>query len=128
MKKLNCTIIVFAFILFASGSCIKKTDQSPPTTTPADTFSEIIAPANFNWSTTNKIDFNFKGLSANEYQLVLKVTDADGAILLQKLQKANEDYKVIIEVPAYYKTLTVSFGSISEEFDCTNGSVAITID
>lgn len=127
MKMINCRIVVFALILFASGSCVKKIDQSPPATFP-DKFSEITAPPNFSWNTTNKVNFTFKGSSANDYQLVLKVTDADGAILLQKLQKANEDYKVVIEVPSYYKTLTVNYGSISEEIDCTSGSVAITID
>jgi hypothetical protein len=128
MKKINCTVVVFAFILFASGSCVKKIDQTPPIVAPAGNFSQIIAPSNFNWATTTNINFDFKGLAVDDYQLVLKVTDADGAILLQKLQKANEDYKAVIEVPAYYKTLTVSFGSISEDLDCTNGSVAITIN
>ena len=115
-------------ILLASGSCVKRIDQSPPTTTQPEKFSEINTPPNFSWTTTNKVNFNFKCLSVNEYQLVLKVLGTDGAILLQKLQKANEDYKVVIELPSYYKALTVNYGSIIEEIDCTSGSVAITID
>ena len=114
-------------MLCVSG-CVKKIDQSPPATTSAENFPEIKAADSFTWSTTKKINFSFIGSSVNEYQLVLKVSDSDGAILFQKLQKANEDYKAIIEVPAHYETLTVNYGSLSEKLDCTNGSVSITID
>ncbi|MEO5998813.1 MAG: hypothetical protein ABIN89_18730 [Chitinophagaceae bacterium] len=128
MNKLNLSIVVFAIIFLGFGSCIKKMDQSTPTSPTAVKFSEINASESFNWSTTNKVNFSFKGTAVDEYQLVLRVTDADGAILIQKLQKSNEDYKVILEVPAYYDTLTVTYGSISEPINCRQGSVNITID
>lgn len=129
MKKPKFKILATAVVVLCVVSCIKKLDQEPtPPASEATNFSEIKATESFSWSTTKKVNFSFNGSSSNDYELVLKITDADGGVLMQKLQKASETYKVVLDVPAHYETLTVIYGSISEKIDCTSGSVAITID
>ena len=123
-------LIIATLTLFSFTSCVKQMDAVPAnipavaTVTPADKFSDIKANDNFNWSTSHKINFSFLGSTGEDFQLVLKVQDADGNVLFEKLQKGNEDYNDAFEIPAHCKTLSVSYGSTIKEFDCNATSIS----
>ena len=122
--------IVAATLLFSLTSCVKQNDLvAPPAkvATSATSFATIEASDSFSWSTTNKVDFSFNGKAPNAYQLVLKVTLPDGAVVLQKLQNANENFRGTLEIPAHVSQVIVRYGSLQKTFDCKNGAIAITI-
>jgi len=133
MKTSSKSIIIAAFTILSFTSCVKQMDALPATVTAsatasstAEKFSDIKAAEDFKWSTSNKIELNFSGAAVNESQMVLKVQDVNGNILFQKLQKGNENFQDVIEIPGHCKTLLVSFGSTSKEFSCTSGTVSFT--
>ena len=128
MKKLAYSIVVAAVMLFGFNGCRKNVNETPAAPTAPDSFQEIVVPESFKWSTSKKINFSFAGSSVDDSKIVLKVLDPDGAIIFQKLQKYNEDYKAVIEVPAHVKTLTVNYGGISENIDCTSGNVTLKLN
>ena len=129
MKTLLRSISAAA-LFFCLTSCVKQNDLvAPPSkvTTTASSFATIEAADGFSWSTTNKIDFRFTGTAPTAYQLVLKVTLPDGAVILQKLQNSNEDLRATLEIPAHVSNVIVRYGSLQKTVDCKNGAVAITI-
>jgi hypothetical protein len=128
MKKLNAPITVVAVILFGFTGCVKHLDEIPPDPAVPDSFQKIVVPESFKWATSNKVNFSFTGSAAGSTEMILKVLDPDGTTVFQKLQKANENYQGIIEVPAHFQSLIVNYGSISENIDCTTGTVSIKID
>lgn len=121
-----------AFLMICLSSCVKEKDLASVvtvTTTAADTsFSTLKAADNFNWSTARRINFHFVASVEDDYQLVLKVTLLDGSVLFQKLQKANEDFQSVLEIPAHVTELTVLYGSLAKTFVCTSGTVNMTIN
>ena len=131
----NMKTSILTLALFAIGftSCTKTMDVAPVTTpttisTSATTLSELNAPENFNWSTTKQISFNFNGKDAEGYNLVLKVLDNEGNVLMQKMQKSDQSFQMDLNVPANYTSLSVSYGATEKEFDCTSGSITMTIN
>lgn len=129
------TLFFFAFtvsLLLSLSSCVKEKDLAqlqPATITAADTsFSSLKAADNFNWSTTKQINFHFTASEQDDYQLVLKVVLPDGSVLFQKLQKANEDFQTVLDVPAHVTDLTVTYGSLTKTFASTNGAVNMAIN
>lgn len=123
--------IFAATLLFCLTSCVKQNDLvAPPSntaTTTATSFATIEAADGFSWSTSNIIDFRFNGTAPTAYQLVLKVTLPDGAVVLQKMQNSNEDFQGTLEIPAHVSNVIVRYGSLQKTFDCKNGAIAITI-
>jgi hypothetical protein len=128
MKKLATSVVFPALIVFCISGCAKQLGPGGTGSISPTIFTEISAPAAFSWSTTTKVNLSFVGAAANDYSLVLQVIDPDGNVLLQKLQKSTENFKAVMEVPAHFDSLTVSYGSISEKHGCKQGSVSLTID
>ena len=130
---MKTSILTLALIAIAFTSCTKTMDvpaaPTPSTiSTSATTLSELNAPENFDWSTTKKISFNFDGKDAESYSLVLKVSDNEGNVLLQKMQKSDQSFQMTLNVPADYTSLTVAYGATEKNIDCTSGSVTMTIN
>ncbi len=126
MKK-SLYLLCSMFALSSAFTGCKKSNTDTPVVS-GDKFDSISAIESFTWSTTSKVNFQFNGKSPLDYGLVLKIMDNDGTVLLQKWQKANEDYKVTIDVPAYYEKVLVSYGGQIDSLDCRAGSASLTID
>ena len=129
MKNLSKLLLVSAITLFSFTSCVKQMDVVPTApNTPAESFLELKASDNFDWSTTQKINFSVTGTSAQAYELPLQVMDAEGHVVYSKMQKSNENFNCIIEIPSRLEFVTVQYGEAIQHYDCTNGSVKISIN
>ncbi|MFP5042814.1 hypothetical protein [Parasediminibacterium sp. JCM 36343] len=123
----KCTIALALFIL-TIASC-KKDTATPGAATPAVTqFAAIATASNFNWNSTNKIAFNFTGLQGQSFNSILKITASDGSVVLQKLQKGDENFSTTFNVPSNYPTINVQFGSVTKTFITRNGSVNMNLN
>ena len=131
MKNLKVNILASALMIFGFTSCVKQMDAVPTSpvsaSTSASTYADMNASENFDWSTTKKVNFTFNGTAEESYNLVMKVLDADGNILMQKMQKSDETYKSEILVPANASIVFVTYGAETEKFDCTTGAVTMNI-
>lgn len=130
MKTLYFTAII-ASLLFCLTSCVKEKDfvlpADPVTTTKTDTsFSTLKVAENFDWSTSKQISFRFAGSGQANHQLILKVALPDSSVLFQKLQKANEDFQGVLDIPAHVGSVMVSYGSITKVFECSTGTITMT--
>ncbi len=130
MKQYSLPACVIA-LLFCLTSCMKANDLTPPPSvapaTETTSFSGLQAADQFSWETTKKLDLRIAGKAETEYQLVIKITLPDGAVLFQKLHKSTEDYTGVIEVPAHLEKLTISYGSQQTTFDVQKEPITFTI-
>jgi hypothetical protein len=132
-KNMKTSILTLAFIAIAFTSCTKTMDMPAapvPSTisTSATTLNELNAPENFDWSTTKKINFIFDGKDAESYSLLLKVSDNEGNVIMQKMQNSDQSFQMTLNIPANYTSLTVAYGATEKNIDCTAGSATMTIN
>ena len=136
MKQVIISTLFAISLIISFSSCSKQVDQQAPvtvsnnntTTIAPQTFISIQAPAGFNWSTINKVAFTYTGTAGADYSAILKVVNADGNTIFQKLQLASESYSGSIEVDINSADVTVQFGDIIKPFNCKTGSIAMSIN
>jgi hypothetical protein len=135
MTNMKISIIAFLLIVLAFTSCSKTNDLVPaaPSTTTAVspsviTLNDVSTSQDFNWSTTREIQFNFNGKDAQGYNLVLKVMDTEGNVIMQKMQKSDQSFQTYLKIPSSYKTLVIAYGADTKNIDCTSGSASMSIN
>ncbi len=128
---------LFCLMLIISlSSCSKQIDQkannSNPSTTTApaavNNFAGIKTADSFKWSTTNQVNFSFTGSPADNYTSVLKVMDANGAIIFQKLQNSAQNYSAVLEIAGTSENVTILFGDNNKTVNATTGSINLTLN
>ena len=125
MTNMKTSIIASLLITLAFTSCTKNMDVTPVTPSPATilpaqiTLTEANVAADFNWSTTKQIQLNFAGRDTQAHNLLLKVTDSEGNVIMQKMQKSDQSFQTNLKVPSTYTTLVVSYGADTKNIYCT---------
>ena len=135
MKKFLFPVFCLMLVISLS-SCSKQVDQKSTTnntvTTPVPSavtnFASIKTSDSFKWSTTNKVNFSFTGSNTDNYTSVLKVIDANGAVIFQKLQNATENYAVVLEIAGTSENVTILFGDTNKTVNATTGSINLTLN
>ena len=136
MKQVLISTLFAISLIISFSSCSKQVDQQAPATvsnnnttvTTPQTFVSIKAPSGFNWSTINKVTFTYTGTPGAAYSAILKVVNADGNTVFQKLQLASDNYSGTIELDVNSANVTVQFGDIIKSFNCKTGSIAMSIN
>ncbi|MFA9214317.1 MAG: hypothetical protein ACEQSR_10790 [Candidatus Methylacidiphilales bacterium] len=121
MKKVN--FITAIAILVLAIACTKVKDPELAPASKATNFKEIKVDDQFKWNTTNSIILNFKPTVGDARIAVLKVTSEEGAVIYQRLQKAAEASNIVLQIPAHYTKLKVSFGGNVKTFDSKNSTI-----
>ena len=135
MKKFSFPILCLTLVTSLT-SCNKQIDQkaaaatTEPTAVPVDitNFASIKASDSFKWTTTNRVKFSFTGSIADNYTSVLKVIDANGAIIFQKLQNATQNYSVELEIAGTSENVTILFGDINKTVSAKTGAINLTLN
>ncbi|MEO6932654.1 MAG: hypothetical protein ABI151_13560 [Chitinophagaceae bacterium] len=96
--------------------------------TGAINLAEVKAAENFSWSTTKKVEFTFEGNAMQEYTLLMQVLDADGNVLIQKMQKSNSRYNATLNIDINQSTITINYGADSKTIDCSAGIATMNLD
>jgi hypothetical protein len=134
MKKLLFPVLCLTLVTWLT-SCSKQIDQkasntNTETAVPATvtSFASIKASDSFKWSTTNKVIFSFTGSSSDNYTSVLKVMDANGAIIFQKLQDATQNYAAVLEIAGTSENVTILFGDTNKTVSAKTGAINLTLN
>lgn len=133
MKQVVRFSIIAVITVIMFSSCSKQVSQTSTTTSGTATqaaqgFYNLKVPTTFNWSTNNKVTFNFTGKTGEVYSAILKVTNADGHVIFQKLQSAGANYTGSIDVSFNSENVTVQFGDQIQSFNCKSGSVTMSLN
>ncbi len=121
MKNLKLTFGLLLIVLASACTKVKDAELAQPTK--ITNFKEIKVADNFKWNTTNPINLNFKPTIGDVRISVLKVTSEDGAVIYQRLQKAGESHSIVLEIPAHYTKVNVSFGGTVKSFESKSGKI-----
>ena len=106
-------------------SCKKHEIAKAEITSDKGSFKDIKAPAAFKWSTLNTVTIQMKAKPNDARSSTLKVLDAQGNVYLQKLQKANQAFEGVVEIPGHIEKLKVSFCGKIKEFSARSGKVIL---
>lgn len=110
-------------------SCKKDSGKSDVQATPTvQSLTEVSAPNNFNWQSDRNLTLSFTGSAQRSYNAILKITDADGNTLLQRLQKGDEDFTTVFKLATANETVTVSFGAIKKTFSVKAGKINMNLN
>lgn len=121
MKKVN--FITAIVILVLASACTKVKDAELAPSSKATNFKEIKVNDQFKWNTTHNVNLNFKPTVGDARIAVLKVTSEDGKVIYQRFQKATEACNVVLQIPAHYTKVKVSFGGNVKTFDSKNSTI-----
>ncbi|MBC7383372.1 MAG: hypothetical protein H7296_10340 [Bacteroidia bacterium] len=130
MKNTGTTILLLSILLSGLCSCRKSLENKYKESVKNEQVkntSAIKASQNFKWNTTISLNFSFNAVTLDSRIAILKITTVDGSVVLQKLQKADQDFSVLIEIPVHYEKLIVSFGTISREFETKGGKIVMDL-
>lgn len=124
-KSGNITILALALII-AVSSCKKTTTPTPAVA--VTKFTDIKAPATFNWSTVQKVNFQVAGFSAvSNEKNTLKVTSTDGQkVYFTQFQSMSDNVNTSFSVPRNTTSLLVTFGSIQKTVNIDGGKALFT--
>jgi len=118
MKKIFILLTLFSVVFFSSCS---KFDNDPIDPTSANnSIDELTIPSDFEWETTNDIDFSFQGFT-NAY---IKVLSQDGTEYLKANLKKNEIFNTRYAIPSYERTLILKYLDRTVEVDIVNGTMS----
>lgn len=129
MKNSKTILLILCVLQFSIMSCkkqlVEKYEESQANK--VKKFTDIKAAKNFKWATMNVVSINFPSNQNDARISTLKITDAEGNVYFQKLQKANEAFTGSIEVPAHLETLKMSYGGIHKDVNLTSGKIEIEL-
>jgi hypothetical protein len=132
MKKINHYSLILILLFFIGLTSCKKNLEDKfnenQNQTVAKTTSEIKAATTFKWKTTGSITLVYKAKPNDIRVSVLKVISPDGHIIYQKLQKANQDLSINLEIPSHFEKVDVSFGSNKKSFDTKSGKIEMLLN
>lgn len=120
--------IAICSLLLAVSSCKKDSSLTNTPATPVTPFESIKTTNNFGWSSVNKLTLNFTGQSDKNFNAILKVVASDNSIIFQKLQNGSTNFATSLNIPAAYKTITVSFGGVQKTFITKNASITMNLN
>jgi hypothetical protein len=123
----NKVAIIICSLIVVTSSCKKQTDLSTPIAT-ATPFEKINTSNKFGWTSVSTLMLNFIGLPDHNYNTILKVVGTDNSIIFQKLQNGSTNFSTTLNIPAQYKTITVSFGGIQKTFITKNSSINMNLN
>ena len=129
MNNLKLLLLVLMIWQLTLTSC-KKTEIVKKENGVSDApskFTEIKTNAGFSWSTTKKIDIEYKPINNDTRVSVLKIEDSNGHVYLKKLQKRSEKFSGSIEVPIHLKSIKYTIAGIQREFNANTGVLNIEL-
>lgn len=102
MKKIIVLIIGSFILLSACRKEIVKKDITPGNPTSMD---ELSISSDFNWKTTKDYQITFSANNSN----LLKVENDNGLVFQSAFLRADEPYKMKLNLPTYQKTVHLKF-------------------
>ncbi len=111
----------YIFAFFALGlslvSCTKDTDimseGTQYTQNEASQFSELQVPANFDWSSSLKVEINVTGLpTVHPVKRMIFVEDEKGNVFFKQIWDMSNDGQLSFELPSRYSQVNIRFGAI----------------
>lgn len=129
MKNLSKVIMLVALTPALLPSCKKPElfKNEVATTVVARSVKDVKAPSTFNWSTSNTVNFTFKGLAGDARKSTLTILSDDNTVLFKKLHNASENYTGLVEIPAHVSKLLVQYNGNVTEFPITSNKFVIDI-
>lgn len=104
----------FVFLFFSLGfmGCIPEEKISPPDPV-ADNLLEIMAPAGFDWTTTQKVDVKLEKLFI-PISLVraIELKDESGTILFKGSHDLSTDFTLTVTLPNHVQSLILTAGDV----------------
>jgi hypothetical protein len=124
MKKITLIVLV----IIGLSSCKKNLlEKVTPTThnQKVTNFNELSASDNFDWKTSKKINFTFKGVNTiSPAKGNLKISsDDDKIVFYSGNHLMSENFTQALQIPAHIKGLKVSFGTILKAFDTQSNNI-----
>lgn len=123
INKRSITLLALAGILgFASCKKTNSTNAEP------GKFKDIKAADGFNWSTTQKVNFQVDGLPfAVKEKNMLTVSSTDGkSVYLKQFVAMSQNITTSFLAPRGVSSLLVSFGTIQKTVAITGGNASFT--
>ena len=125
MKKL----ILLTTLSILMLSCNKNDDNAPSNPAAVDSFDEINAPENFDWSTQKVVTVNVEGISNLPIarQGLLQLYNDQDELLTRYLVTMNEDVTFEANIPGRLDELKVKIGSIEKTVRIDANTVNISL-
>lgn len=116
MKKV--LILVFVGGLIVLSSCNKETEYINGDVNTS--VNEMVVPANFDWKTTREVSLTLTGYTRG----MMQVTSTTGVVYQTAQVLKYQPYAMKITVPAYEKSVLVTFGGESVKVNIESGKAS----
>lgn len=121
------TLLTQAFLTSCKKPEMFKNETTVNNSIVAKSVKEIKAPNNFNWNTSNTVNFTFKGLVGDARKSTLTILSENNSVLFKKLQSASESFSGSVEIPAHVSKITVLYNDNATEFTISSNKFAIEL-
>ncbi len=118
MKKIALIFLMAGF--FGLVSCKKDTTEPTPTT--PTTTDQLVVPDNFDWKTTQDVQFSLKGFANS----MVEVTSETGVVYLKLGLNKDQVVTTKIALPTYETNLVLKYLGQQIPVDITGGAVSHT--
>jgi len=108
---------ILIFTLFLSLAACKKDKIVDPVPTVPTTMEDLVVASNFDWKTTRDIELTVTGDINN----IFIISTVDGIPYHSAFLTANVPYTVRFAVPAYEKTIQLSYKGKNVTIELGNG-------
>lgn len=128
---MNQRFLTLAFIsslaLTACNEDLMISPEERASASQAQNFGQLRVSDTFDWSTTQGVTLTFTATDFDERRAILHVTTTEGESIFKKMQHANEDYSIELQVPAQSTQLVVAFGMETKTLDIINSRVEMNL-
>lgn len=120
-------VSILLFLLITLSSCLTSKFEEKAPSVGATNMNELIAPTNFNWTTSQQVEVSIIGLpTAIPINNTQKIAGKNNSFYTGR-QLMSTNHTLVLSVPTSEKELTLSYGTIILKSTITNGKASFSL-